>query len=110
VVLLLVLTALLLLTSGLVKLHAGAHAGLGLPLLALVETLAGIALMSGMLAWRPSPHTGLTLVESALLLILVSSVQVAASLARRRRAREASEGARLVTYVKYLSRHEPPAP
>lgn len=109
--LLLVLAASLLVISGLVKLHAGDRAGLGITVLPLVETLAGLGLLAPVaLAWRPRPREGLVMVVCALVLVLTSSIQVGAAIRRRRRSREASEGARLVTFVKYLSREEPPAP
>lgn len=109
VALLLVLTAVLLVASGLVKLHAGDRAGLGVTVLPLVETVAGLALLGPVaLGRRPSARGGLAIVLCAVALVLVSSLLVGTAIARRRRSREDSEGARLVTYVKYLSRREPP--
>lgn len=109
--LLLIMAALLLLVSGLVKLHAGGRAGLGVTVLPLVETVAGLALLAPVaFAWRPGPHTGLAIVLCAVVLVLSSSLWVGAAIARRRHSREESEGARLVTYVKYLSRQEPREP
>jgi len=109
VTLLLVLTAVLLLASGLVKLHAGDRAGLGLTVLPLVETVAGLALLAPvMLGRRPSAHGGLAIVVCGVALVLVSSLLVGSAIVRKRRSREDSEGARLVTYVKYLSRQRPP--
>ena len=107
--LLLVLTAVLLVASGLVKLHAGDRAGLGVTVFPLVETVAGLALLGAVaLGRRPSVHGGLAIVVCAVALVLVSSLLVGTAIARRRRSREDSEGARLVTYVKYLSRRDPP--
>lgn len=109
VALLLVLTAVLLLASGLVKLHAGDRAGLGVTVLPLVETVAGLALLATLaLGRRPSAHGGLAIVVCALALVLASSLLVGGAIARKRRSREDSEGARLVTYVRYLSRQDPP--
>lgn len=105
--LLFVLTALLLLVSGLVKLHAAGRVGLGVTVLPLVEVVAGLALLaSAVFAWHPPGNTGLMLVTGAVLLIVVSSTWIGRAISRRWRAREESEGARLVRYVKYLSRQD----
>ena len=106
---LLVITALLLLVSGLVKLHAAGRVGLGVTVLPLVEIVAGLGLLAPlMFAWRPAPRAGLFIVCGGVLLVLASSGWIGLSMARKRRSRDASEGARLATYVKYLSRQVPP--
>jgi hypothetical protein len=108
-VLLLVLTAVLVLASGLVKLHAGERAGLGVTLLPLLETVAGLVLLAPMtLGWRPGARGGLAIVVCAVAFVLASSLLVGLAIARKRKSRDDSEGARLVTFVKYLSRRDPP--
>jgi hypothetical protein len=107
--LLLVLTSILLLASGLVKLHAGERAGLGITVPPLAETAAGFAVLVPMvLGWRPGARGGLAMVVCAVALVLASSLLVGAAVVRKRKSREDSEGARLVTYVRYLSRRDPP--
>lgn len=106
---LLVLSALLLLASGLVKVKAAARVEMGLPLLALLELLAGVGIFSVAFIQNFSARQGLFVVVGSVLLVLVSSVQVGVAIRRRQRLRSASEGARLANYVKYLSRLDPPA-
>jgi hypothetical protein len=106
---LLVLTAVLLLASGLIKLRAGGRAGMGITLLPLVEAMAGLTLLAPVsLSWRPSPALGLSLTLASVLLVLVSSLFMGVDLSRRRRARVRSEGARLSAYVRYVAREKPP--
>ncbi|HKJ00867.1 MAG TPA: hypothetical protein VJ997_00390, partial [Longimicrobiales bacterium] len=59
---LLVATAVLLLTSGLVKLRAADRAGLGLPLFALLEILAALALGGASFLSTLTPAVGLSAV------------------------------------------------
>ena len=101
--LLLVVTAILLLTSGIVKLHAGDRAGLGLPLFALLEIFAGL-LLAGVSFSNPfTPQQGLGVVLGSVALVLFSSLHMWTQLKGLVRKRDLSEGARLRTYVRYLS-------
>ena len=69
---LLVITALLLLVSGLVKLHAAGRVGLGVTVLPLVEIVAGLGLLAPlMFAWRPAPRAGLFIVCGWTLAVLM---------------------------------------
>lgn len=100
---LLVITAGLLLLSGLVKLKAAERVGLGIAVLPLVELLAAVALGALAVVHPLTPRGGLVAVVLALVLLVGSSVQVGAAVRRRNRRRTLSEGARLHTYVQYLS-------
>jgi len=101
--LLVVLAALLLLASGLIKLRAAERVGLGLAVLPLVEVVAALGLLAVSVLRPLGAAAGLTAVVSSLALVLGSSLQVGFAMRRRRRSRELSEGARLRTYVRYLS-------
>ena len=101
--LLLVVTSVLLLLAGVVKLRAADRAGLGLSLIALLEVFAGLALGAASLVMRIPPGMGLAVVVGAVALVVGSSAQMWTVLRRRLRTRDLSEGARLRTYVKYLS-------
>jgi len=107
---LLVLASLLLLVSGLVKMKAAARVDLGLPLLALVELLAGVAIIGVAFMQSFTARQGLAVVVGAVVLVVVSSVQVGLAIQRRHRRLADSEGARLANYVRYRSRLDPPAP
>jgi hypothetical protein len=96
---LLVLTAILLLVAGLVKLRAAERIGLGLAVLPLVEILAGFALGGVALSRPPSPGGGLVMVILAVGLILLSSIQVGLAMQARRRLRQRSEATRLQTFM-----------
>jgi len=97
------LAAVMLLASGLVKLRAAERVGLGIAVLPLVEVAVAVTLLS-VSFFRPiGVAGGLTAVVVSLVLLLGSSLQVGIAIRRRRRSRELSEGARLRTYVQYLS-------
>lgn len=97
------LAALLLLASGLIKLRAAERVGLGLALLPLFEVAAALVLLA-VSFFRPlGVAGGLAAVMASLVLLLGSSLQVGIAIRRRRRSRDLSEGARLRTYVRYLS-------
>ena len=100
---LLIITGVLLVGSGIVKLRASERARLGIPLLSVAEAFAGLVLCSISFISPPSPEVGFRYVLGGLALLLASSGSLAAKLGRRRRELDDSEGARLVTYVKYLS-------
>ena len=95
------IAAALLLVSGAVKVRAAARVGLGVPVLALAEVLAGVGLFGIALAVDFTGGQGLAILVGAVALILVSSLQVGAQVRRRQRLRAASEGARLATYVNF---------
>ena len=101
---LLVVTAILLLTSGVVKLRAGDRAGVGLPVLALLEVFAGLLLAGVSFSSPFTPAQGLAVVLGSVALVLFSSVQMWTQLKEIQRKRDLSESARLRTYVTYLSR------
>lgn len=105
---LLLITAVLLLTAGLVGARAASRVGMGLPVLALADIVAGVGLLGVVLAVDLTGAQGLAVLVGAVALVLVSSFQVGAQVRRRQRIRAASEGARLANYIHYLSR--PPAP
>jgi hypothetical protein len=98
---LLVITALLLLTAGLVEAKAASRVGMGLPLLALADIVAGVGLVGAVFAVDLTRAQGLAVLVGAVMLVLVSSLQVGAQVRRRQRIRAASEGARLATYVNF---------
>jgi hypothetical protein len=100
---LLYLTTALVLMSGLVKLKAWSRVGEGLHVLPLLETLLGVGLFGVVLVGPVGAGLGLWLVVGAVLLVVVSSVLMGLDIKRHRRRRELSEGARLATYVEYLS-------
>lgn len=100
---LIVVTALLLLTSGVVKLRAADRAGLGLSLLALLEIFAGLLLGAVSFTYPFTPSSGLGVVLGSVALVLYSSLQMWSRLSGLQRKRDLSEGARLRTYVNYLS-------
>ncbi len=106
---LLVLASLLLLASGLLKIKAASRVGMGVPILALVEILAGLADVGALFLAGLTARQGLAILVGSVLLVVVSSVQVGLEIRRRQRLRAASEGARLASYVKYFSRLDPPA-
>lgn len=103
---LLVLAGLLLVVSGALKARLAGRAGLGFPLLPLAELITGAALMLISFARPLSPDAGLRLVVGSLVLLMVSTVRQGMVLGRAREERRASEGARLVTFVKYLSKSD----
>jgi NhaP-type Na+/H+ or K+/H+ antiporter len=103
VTLLLIVTAVLLLTSGVVKLRAAERAGLGLPVLPLLELLVGLLLVGVSFASPLTPSQGLVAVVGSVALILFSSVRMWMQLRGLQRKRDLSESARLQTYVSYLS-------
>lgn len=100
---LLVCTACLLLVSGLVKLKAAERVGLGIAILPLVELLAALALGVLGIGGSITPRRGLAFVVGGVVLVLVSSLQVGGAIRRQGRRRNLSEGARLRTFVQYLS-------
>ncbi len=107
---LLVIASLLLVASGLVKVRAAARVELGVPVLPLVELVAGVGLFSVVFVKSFTANQGLLILLGSVVLILVSSVQVGMEVRRRQRLRTASEGARLANRLRHLSRQDPPAP
>lgn len=99
----LVVTAILLLTSGIVKLHAGDRAGLGIPVFALLEICAGLLLAGVSFSSPFTPQQGLVVVVGSVALVVFSSLHMWTGLKGLQRKRDLSEGARLRTYVRYLS-------
>lgn len=104
---LIVMTGFLLVVSGGLKVRAAGRAGLGLPVLSLVELVAGVGLAFVPFVRPPGAGGGLWLIVGAVGFLLVSSVHQGLRLRDQRREREASEAGRLVTYVKYLSGSDP---
>ncbi len=105
---LLISTACLLLTSGLLTVRAAARVEMGLPILAVAELLAGLGIMGVAFSVELTAGQGMLVSVGSVLLVLVASLQVGLEVRRRNRLRTASEGARLASYVKYLSRQDPP--
>jgi len=101
---LLVLTGLLLLVSGAVKLRSGHRAGLGLQPLTLLELLSAGVLCLGAAAGLAAAPIAAVLVPMGTVLVVASSVHFWTRLSAHRRQREITEARRLETYVKYLSR------
>jgi len=103
---LLSLTGVLLLVSGGFKLWSAARGKIGVPLLALVESAAGVLIPILALVSPISADGGFRLVLGSLALMLVSSVAQAVRVRARSLELQESEGGRLVAYVKYLSAHD----
>lgn len=101
---LLILTGMLVLSSALVLLRTGARMGAGVPIPALIQLIAGVVVSVLGFSSAPGGSTGLVVVVASVLLVLATAIFQAVRVRAHRRAREASEGARLETYVKYLSR------
>jgi len=99
-------TATLLVISGVVKLRAWARVSHGIHLVPLLEIVAGFLMGAAVVTGTPDPGVGLALTVGAVSLVVASSVVLGRQIRRVRRERERSEGARLVTWVKYLS--QPP--
>jgi len=96
---LLVLTSLLLIASGAVKLRAAARGGLGLHVLSLLELALGVGL-GVLLVGRPlSPGQGLGAAGVAVVLIVLSSLHIGKALGHKRRLRNLTEGRRLEVYL-----------
>jgi len=104
---LLFLTSLLLATSGALKARSKARTGLGFPWLPLTELLVSLALAALAFGGRLGQSVGFWVVTGSVALMVVSSVLHARATAAVRRRREASEGARLATYVRHLSGPKP---
>jgi len=100
---LVVIAGALSLASGLIKLFGRGHLPGGIPLLAVLEVVVGLALPLYALANRPPPGVlswglGLTLT----LVVASSSYQISRARAFHRH-REETESARLQVWVRYLS-------
>ena len=100
---LLVLTGLLLLVSGGVKLRSGERARLGVQPLTLLELLAAGLLCLGAAGGLGAASISLVLVPACTGLVIVSSVHFWSRLRAHRRRRELTEARRLETYVRYLA-------
>jgi len=107
---LLVFGSILLLAAGLIEIKAAARVGMGVPVLALLDLLVGLAIFGVVFVAELTALQGLLILLGSVLLVVVSSVQVGLEVRRRQRLRAASEGARLASRLKYLSRLDPPAP
>jgi len=101
---LLILTGLLVLTSALVLLRTGARMRMGVPIPALIQLVVGAVVSVLGFSSAPGGSTGLVIVVVSVCLLLATAIWQGARVREARRAREASEGVRLETYVKYLSR------
>ena len=101
---LLVLAGLMALASGLLKLFGKGRGAGGVPPWALLELLAGVAVPLYALQGRHPPGLLAWILFLTLGLILFSSVLQVSRVRALKRHREATESARLVTYVKFLSR------
>jgi len=101
---LLLMTSVLLLVSGVSKVRVGARAGLGVPILALLELVSGVA--GGGVAAVGLGETGAApwLVPWGVFLVVASSIIFAVRLSAHRGKRAETEGGRLTMYVKHLSK------
>jgi len=104
------LAAGLLLASALVKLRAAARMEMGAHLPSVLEASVGLALPVLALSGGLSARFGLAALLLALVLLLGSSLHLAARVRHRNDLRERTEGRRLETYVRYLSDQENGAP
>ncbi len=100
---LLSLTGVLLLVSGLLSLRSGTRLGVLVPILALAQILVGLGEVLVGIGHRLSGWVGLAVTAPSLTLMLASALLRAVRQRAHRRTRDHSEGARLETYVKYLS-------
>jgi len=100
---LLILTGVLMGVSGLVTIRTATRMNPGVPVLSLLEIVAGGVLVVVAMFARPTPDGGFRLVVGGVSVVVVLSVAQAWRVAARRREREDSEARRLVTYVKYLA-------
>ena len=101
---LLLITSALLLVSGAVKVRAALRAGLGVQILSLLELFVAVVLTALAVAGLGGASGGSRLVPLGVALMLMSSANFAMRVRGVRRGRAELEGARLVTYVKFLSR------
>ncbi len=101
---LLILTGLLVLSSALVLLRTGARMHAGVPIPALIQLVVGAVVSVVGFSSAPGRPAGLVVVVASVVLVLATAILQAARVRALRRSREASEGARLETWVKYLSR------
>jgi len=74
------------------------------PIAALVQVLTGAVVCFLGFSSGITGDAGLVVVAASILMVLASAIWQGLRLRAARRKREASEGARLATYVKYLSR------
>jgi hypothetical protein len=98
------LAALLLMTSGALKIRSGRRLGVGVSPLAALEVVAGVVLAAlsvrNALGIDGPPRWA---VPAGVLLVLISTAVHGQKLRAERLQRAESEGGRLVAYVKYLS-------
>ena len=99
--------ATLLVISGIVKIRAWSRVSPGVHLLPLVEIVAGFLVAAAVVTGVPDPRMGLVLTAGSVGLVVVSSALIGKEIRRLSRERQRSEGARLATYVKYLSQPPP---
>ena len=97
---LLVLTAILLVTSGAFKLRAAARSDIGLHLPSLLELLGAGGLMLRMTASPVPVEQGMAAAVGAVVLIVGSSLHLGRRLAHKRRLRGLTEGRRLENFLK----------
>jgi uncharacterized membrane-anchored protein len=100
---LLMIAGVMLAVSGVVKIHASGRVKLGVPVLAIIEVFAGLALSVMAFASPPTADAGFRMVVGAVILVLVSSGAMARKFSTQRKQLGDSEGVRLMTYVKYIS-------
>ena len=106
---LLLITSALLLVSGAVKVRSALRAGLGVPILSMLELFVAVVLTALAVAGLGGASGGSRLVPLGVALMLLSSAHFAMRASGLRRGRAESEGARLVTYVRFLSRTDRPS-
>lgn len=89
--------------SGLLKLFGRSRIQGEVPLLPILEALAGAGAPFFFLTQEPTPGVGVWIIAVLLGLVFVSSIHQARKAGARRRSREESEGGRLATYIKFIS-------
>jgi uncharacterized membrane protein YvlD (DUF360 family) len=98
------------LASGLLKLFGRGRQTGEVRISALMEILAGVVVPLYALGVGPPPRVLGLLLLGLFGLVILSSALALARARTQQRHREATESARLVTYVKYLSRQTPGSP
>jgi hypothetical protein len=96
---LIVITGVLLLASGAIKLRAGERVGMGLQPLPLAELVFALIVFASVRTER----AGLWLVPGGILLVLASSALFLSRMRAFQRRRAETEAGRLATYLKYFA-------
>ncbi len=98
---LLLLTSVLLVLSGLIKIRSGARTGRGLPVVALLEIAVAVGAAGLAFSGPSAAGAAAWVVPAGVLLVVLSSASHVHHMSAHRRMREESLGDRLATHVKY---------